>query len=306
MTDNHINRRSFTVSLLSAVGALSMRNILNASDLSHSLPSNASIDTHAHIFKRGLKIAANARYVPEYDATVNDYIQLLDGNSISNAVLVQPSFLGIDNSYLVSGLNQYSKRLRGIVVIPPTSTFGEMKELAAQGVVGIRLNLVQAKIPDFAQAPWPTFLKNINLLNWSVDVHREAKDISLIVKPLIAAGLKVVVDHFGRPDPKLGVNDPGFVSLLKLGESKNLWVKLSGAYRNGPNGRGDLVALEAISLLKHAVGINRLLWGSDWPHTQFEMASTYISARQSLDRWIQSDADKNLVLRDNPASLYGF
>src|SRR3954454_702721 len=32
-----------------------------------------AIDTHAHIFKRGLKLADVRRYAPDYDATLTDY-----------------------------------------------------------------------------------------------------------------------------------------------------------------------------------------------------------------------------------------
>jgi len=306
MNDTPITRRTFTASLFSALGALSMRNILHAADQKEALTANYSIDTHAHIFKKGLKTASNARYVPEYDATVHDYLNLLDKNNISNAVLVQPSFLGIDNTYLLSGIKKYSKRLRGVAVIPPTTSLNEMKDMADQGIVGVRLNLISVSIPDFRQTPWPEFLSNLRELKWSVDIHREAKDISLIIKPLLDAGLNVVIDHFGRPDPKLGINDPGFKSILEFGESKRLWVKLSGAYRNGPSGRGDEVASQAIPLLKQSVGIDRLLWGSDWPHTQYERASTYQSALDSLDRWISSPEEKSLVLNHNPVALYRF
>ncbi len=37
-----------------------------------------------------------------YDATPEDYLGMLDANHIAHGVLIQPSFLGADNSYLVA------------------------------------------------------------------------------------------------------------------------------------------------------------------------------------------------------------
>ena len=55
------------------------------------------IDTHAHVFARGLTLAEGRRYAPDYDAPVEDYLRRLDENGLSHGVLVQPSFLGTDS-----------------------------------------------------------------------------------------------------------------------------------------------------------------------------------------------------------------
>ena len=44
---------------------------------------------------------------------------VLDPNGVSHAVLVQPSFLGMDNHYLLDALRRYP-RFRGIAVVQPT------------------------------------------------------------------------------------------------------------------------------------------------------------------------------------------
>ena len=51
---------------------------------------------------------------------------------------------------------------------------------------------------------------------------------------LLAAGCRVVIDHFGRPDPALGIADPGFAYLLRQADSGQVWVKLAAPYRNWP------------------------------------------------------------------------
>jgi predicted TIM-barrel fold metal-dependent hydrolase len=137
-------------------------------------------------------------------------------------------------------------------------------------------------------------------------VHREAADLPKVVDPLLEAGVDIVIDHFGRPDPKLGVEDPGFRYLLGVGGTRRVWVKLSGAYRNGAGGRGEAIALEAIPLLRRSFGPERLMWASDWPHTQFERTVTYSAVRAELDQWIPDPAERRVILWETPAKLFHF
>jgi predicted TIM-barrel fold metal-dependent hydrolase len=267
----------------------------------------ATVDTHAHIFQRGLKLADVRRYAPGYDATLEHYLDLMGRNGIARGVLVQPSFLGTDNSYLLEGLRRAPGRLRGIAVVDPDTPWTELNRMNDAGVVGIRLNLVGGMaMPDFTSATWRTHLKQVADLGWQVEVHREARDLPRLLPPLLDAGVNVVVDHFGRPDPALGVHDPGFRFLLEAGASRRIWVKLSAAYRNGSDAAALNVALAAIPMLRNALGLERLMWGSDWPHTQFEESVDYRHVLNMLDVWLPDPDERRVVSVDTPAGLFRF
>ena len=79
------------------------------------LPATAAVDTHAHVFHQGLALADTRRHTPDYDATLAQYLELLDGHGLSHGVLVQPSFLGTDNSHLLQALRAAPARLRRIM-----------------------------------------------------------------------------------------------------------------------------------------------------------------------------------------------
>jgi predicted TIM-barrel fold metal-dependent hydrolase len=179
-----------------------------------------AVDTHAHVFRRELKLADTRRYAPDYDATLTDYLVTLDASGITHGVLVQPSFLGTDNSFMLHGLQAARDRLRGIVMIDPATTKEELVALDRAGVVGLRLNLIGKPIPAFDAEPWPAFFKIVADLGWQIEVHREARDLEGVLGPLLRSGVIVVVDHFGRPDTKLGVDDPGFRFLLSAGAQR--------------------------------------------------------------------------------------
>ncbi|MET4256877.1 putative TIM-barrel fold metal-dependent hydrolase [Bradyrhizobium sp. S3.12.5] len=261
------------------------------------------IDTHAHVFHRELKLAPGRRYAPDYNAPLSLYLEQLDHNGITNGVLVQPSFLGTDNSYLVDCLKQANGRLRGIAVVDPKVSADELSELDRAGIVGIRLNLVGQPLPDLAAGEWKGLLAKVKSMGWQVEIQRNASDLAVLAPQLLDRGVTVVLDHYALPDPKLGVTDPGFQSVLKLGATKNIWVKISAPYRNGA--AGESFAKEAYPLLRGAYGLDRLLWGSDWPHTQFEATQSYAKNRQFLDTLIVDKSERAQVLA-SPRPLFRF
>lgn len=232
-------------------------------------------DTHAHVFVRGLPLAQHCRYVPDYDATPENYITHLDQFGIDIGVLVQPSFLGTDNHYMLDALRRYPTRFRGVAVVAPGITYAELDEMAQLGVIGIRLNLIGTELPDLSLPEWQKLLGHVKALGWHVELHRAASDLPDLVRALLKAEVKVVIDHFGLPSQEYKQNDPGFKFLLEQAASKKIWVKLSGAYRNGGAATVDKNVAPLIPLLLQYFGSSHLLWGSDWPHTRFENAFNY-------------------------------
>jgi len=290
-----LTRRQFGAALASLATAVATTSRSEA-----ALPD---IDTHAHVFHRELKLAPGRRYAPDYDAPLSLYLEQLDRNGMTNGVLVQPSFLGTDNSYLVDCLKQTNGRLRGIAVVDPGISSDELSALDKVGISGIRLNLVGQPLPDLAASEWKGLLANVKAMGWQVEVQRNASDLALLAPELLDHGVTVVLDHYALPDPRLGVTDPGFQSVLKLGATRNVWIKISAPYRNGP--AGESFAKEAYPLLRGAYGLDRLLWGSDWPHTQFEATQTYARNRKFLDTLIVDEHERTQVLA-SPRPLFRF
>ncbi|AMN81346.1 amidohydrolase family protein [Pseudomonas azotoformans] len=269
--------------------------------------SISGIDAHAHVFSRTLTLAGERRYTPGYDATLADYLGHLRANGLSHGVLVQPSFLGTDNRYLLAALQQAPDRLRGVAVVERDIPRDALDAMARSGVVGVRLNLVGRALPDFAESGWKAFFEHIVELGWHVEVHRELDDLPQLVRQLLPFGVKLVIDHFGRPDARLGVEQRGFTELLALGLGGQLWLKVSGIYRlAGSAAQNREFAHQAMPLLQQSFGLHRLVWGSDWPHTQHEASIGYgavIEQRQALG-W--SAAVAQALLIDTPRQLFGF
>ena len=64
-----------------------------------------------------------------------------------------------------------------------------------------------------------------------------------------------------------------------------VWVKLSAPYRLGGVDPGPYAA----AFLAH-FGPERLLWGSDWPWTENEAATSYGECMGQIGGWLGTDA----------------
>ncbi|WP_061159085.1 amidohydrolase family protein [Caballeronia temeraria] len=265
-----------------------------------------TIDSHAHVFVRGLPLAPHRRHAPDYDATLDAYAEHLRINGVSHAVLVQPSFLGTDNSFFLDVLKRYPRRFRGVAVIDPSIDDAELHRLATLGVVGMRLNLIGVALPDLREAPWRALFERINALGWHVEIHRDAVDLPMLITPLLEQGCTIVIDHFGRPDPEFGADDPGFRYLLTTARTGRVWVKLSAAYRSVHGENGTSLGMTLTSALLDSFGAARLVWGSDWPHTQHQSLIDYGTSRDALDDWIPDASLRTIVLRDSARVLFRF
>jgi predicted TIM-barrel fold metal-dependent hydrolase len=260
----------------------------------------AAIDTHAHAFTLDGDLARGRRYTPDLAAPIEAYLSQLDRAGVAEGVLVQPSFLGTDNSYLLKCLAAQPDRLRGIAVVDPSCDDAAMSAMKTANVVGLRLNLLGMDHAFVADANWQKLFGRAGEHDWQIEVHTTGKDIPFLLSALWPSGANIVIDHFGRPDPAAGLADPGIKAMLAKADSGRLWIKLSGPYRCG--GRPDIYARAFLD----AFGAHRLMWGSDWPWTQYGEGMGFAKALAWLSDWLSDEAVRHTVLEETPRTLFGF
>jgi len=119
------------------------------------------IDTHAHIFRTDLPLVNNHRYAPEYNALGEAFIRQFEQHGLSHGVLIQPSFLGTDNHFMLEALKAHPNKLKGIAVVDPNISDTMLEELDDAGVVGIRLNLIEKTLEDYSTPLWQGFFRKL-------------------------------------------------------------------------------------------------------------------------------------------------
>ena len=130
------------------------------------------------------------------------------------------------------------------------------------------------------------------------------------------APVPVVFDHFGGAQGALGVDQPGFKTLLNLVKTGKAYVKVSAPYRSSSQAP---VYPDVVPLAKALVAANpeRILWGTDWPHPQQIPGRkvTDITPLFQIDDgrvfnllpvWVPDASQRKTLLVDNPAKLFGY
>lgn len=270
--------------------------------LSQKKPHLPRIDGHAHIFMRHLPMPQNRRYTPSCDAPPAKYSKLLANAGLSGGLLVQPSFLGTDNRYLTETLRSWQGNALffGVCVLPPTASRRQIAELANAGIVGARLNLIGRRTPNLNAKSWQDFMERIDEFGWHLEIQAEGYRLAKLLPQALAVCRRVVVDHFGLPEPTAPFKCTGWRTILSTKD--RLWVKVSAPYRVFPNTQID-VAVEQCTLLAHTLqehlGGNRIIWGSDWPWTRHETSMTFSRTESWREQWLKSDEDGTTsLLRD--------
>lgn len=274
-------------------------------EISACLMPKGAIDTHAHVFHLSANLAEGRRYTPTYSVSVQDYLRQLDNLGLANGVLIQPSFLGYDNSQLTNAIKESNGRCKGVCVIAPNSTAKEIEILNRAGIKGVRLNLFGQSVPDITAPHWSGFLEVINSLDWHVELHCPLEHLKRVADPLLAAGCRIVVDHFGRPSLDHPTLTSSLAYLYELGQTGRTWVKLSAGYRVMQSQQEKDLTSIARNLRKH-FGCERLMWGSDWPHTQHESQGLSEQALRWLFSVFNSSDEQEQILVRTPHSIFNF
>lgn len=250
-----------------------------------------AFDGHVHLFRTSLPLAPERRYAPEVDARLEALAPLLECAGLRGALVVQPSFLGTDNTHLLEILDQTRDHprltFRGVVVAEPTIPDQGLRAMDARGVVGLRLNLLKRPIPDLTADSWIALLRKADCLNWHVEVQIEGRRLALVLPILLRHCSRVVIDHFGLPDHGDIDRCSGF-RLLTARPREALFVKLSGPYRAFRARQSEVSAQKAApayARLYDCFGPERMIWGSDWPWTQFEGRHAYRETLTWLHDW---------------------
>ena len=285
-----------------------------------ALPAGAC-DCHTHIFgdAQHFPQAADRVYTPE-PASIEEMRALHRALRMERVVIVQPSIYATDNACTLDAVRQLGSRARAVAVIDDQVSAAALDAMHEAGVRGIRINLATSGQTDPAAAGHrlQTAVEQLKGRPWHIQMYTTLPIVDAIRDQVAASPIPVVFDHFGGAQASLGTGQPGFDALLTLVRSGKAYVKISGAYRssNAPPDYADVAPL-AKALI--AANLQRIVWGSDWPHPDSSKvagrAATDVAPLQPIDdgrllnqleAWAPSAAQRNAILADNPARLYGY
>lgn len=257
-----------------------------------------AVDAHAHIFTRAMPFAPDAHSRPDYDYSVETYLADLDRHGIARGVIAAASLFEDGNAYTLAALTAYP-RLRATVLLPPDTGLATLRDLAARGVVGVRLQWRRlADLPDLAVEPWRGFLHRLAECGMHVELLAGGAVLPALLPRFDASGVSLVIDHFGVPPREPAERRAGTEALLRAIDTGRAWVKISAGFRMPFE-----IAAEVAARLLDAAGPGRLLWGSDAPFVNHE-AKTSFADSLDLYRHLVPDAVTRAAIDRTALALF--
>lgn len=253
-----------------------------------------------HVFETSA-VSRGGHYAPA-DRPLTEIEAVARQHGVNHLVLVQPSVYGTDNSLLLRALAVEPGRHRGVVVLEGDERESALSAMHSCGVRGARLNLV-SPVGENSQ-PAQRFADLAPLLreqHWHMQWYALADHLPTVAKCHSHSGVTCVLDHLAGFGADIHADHSAWSAVEELAE-QGAWLKLSGWYRlNAQVPYTDLV--QQIRRLAGLFG-ERMVWGSDWPHTLFPPGAmpAYGSTWQPVIEALGLDAA--VALRQRAPEIY--
>lgn len=264
-------------------------------------------DTHFHVLGPQARFAYSAtrKYTPP-DAPLANALALHDALGIARGVVVHANTHGFDNSVDLDAVASSGGRYLAVVRLDASATPQGCEALHAAGARGVRFAFNPQHGGTLDLNVFDHVLGCIEGLGWFVELHFEGAALPDLRRWMESIPAPVVIDHFGRIDPGRGLDQEPFRVLAAIAERDNIWIKMSGADRISRRGYpyADVTPF-ARQLLE--IAADRLIWGSDWPHTGYFDATAVPDDGRLLDALVEfvggDEALFHAILVDNPSRL---
>lgn len=228
-------------------------------------------------------------------ATIERLIGNMDYARVSGCVVTQEVMDGNQDDYLTACKRQYGNRMK------ICSLYEENDGWKKEGFDGVKI--CACKLADknllhhenvFYEAGKHDMFVSIDLADGAEQVEDMKKLIECYPQ------LRIAVGHFGM------VTTEGWQEQIALACNPNVYIESGGlTWLFDREGYPYPGAIDAILEAKDICGIDKLMWGSDYPRTM--VALTYeMSVRFILENERLSEEDKRAFLGENAIGFYRF
>lgn len=288
------------------------------------------IDAHAHLWLRqdtvvdGLPVRTleNGRsfflnevrqmlppFMIDGKNTAEVFLSNMDYAQVSAAVITQEYIDGIQNDYLSEVASRYPDRFLvcGMCEFRKPGFFSQAKELISKGFKAIKIpaqrlilkdGRVMLNCEEMMQLFHLMAEHNIILSIDLADGAEQVPEMEEIIQE--CPHLKIAIGHFGM------VTRPDWKEQILLARHPNVMVESGGiTWLFNDEFYPFKGAVKAIREAADLVGMEKLMWGSDYPRT-----ITAITYKMSYDFLVKSseltENEKHLFLGENAKKFYGF
>ena len=241
--------------------------------------------------------------------TAEVFLSNMDYAQVSAAVITQEYIDGIQNDYLSEVASRYPDRFLvcGMCEFRKPGFLNQAKELISKGFKAIkipaqRLLLKDGRVMLNCEEMMQLFhlMEEHNII-LSIDLADGAEQVPEMEEIIQECPhLKIAIGHFGM------VTRPDWKEQILLARHPNVMVESGGiTWLFNDEFYPFKGAVKAIREAADLVGMEKLMWGSDYPRT-----ITAITYKMSYDFLVKSseltENEKHLFLGENAKKFYGF
>src|SRR4051794_36345213 len=235
-----------------------------------------AIDAHSHIWTPDVAhyplapgFAVAAMKPPSF--TAEELLAHCRPAGVGRVNLIQMSFYGFDNSYMLDMIKLYPERFVGTAIVDPLGPHPDeaMRALLPRGVRAFRI------APNYSKLPPARWLEPAGYTAMFATAAKTGQALSCLINPDAFPEVDrmcrkfpettVIIDHLGR----IGVNgsiDPAEVdAFCALSTPPKLLVKVGAFYALGKKPAPSLALAPLIQRVVQAFGARRCMWESDCP-----------------------------------------
>jgi predicted TIM-barrel fold metal-dependent hydrolase len=280
-------------------------------------PAPLIIDTHLEVWTFDAQFPFHHPERPDLkrvpvEAPIENEVQEMREFGLKYAVLINPRFYGWDNSYISHCLHLYPRLFVAHGLLDPEAPdpAGRLRYwIREQGFQGMRFSPLY-----HPKSTWLNSREHYPL--W-----REAERLGAVFNfyilphqmPMLEdmagrfPGVKIVVDHLGKPDLRSADPWPEFRRLFRLKRFPQVWVSASEPYELSLG--KDFPYRDTYPFFKavyEEFGARQLIWGTGYPKPRWElpMDKELEFVNQVLDFY--SPADRELILGKNALGIWKF
>lgn len=234
-------------------------------------------------------------YMDDNRNSAERLIANMDYARVNGAVITQEYIDGNQDIYLLLSKEKNRGRLK------ICSLYAECDDFRVEGFDGIKICAGRLKNPDLREHM--DVFKTADRLGKFVSIDMADGDAQVESMQAVideCPDLRVAIGHFGM------VTTEGWERQIALAKNKNVYIESGGLtwlfhkeFYPYPS------AVDAILTARDICGMDKLMWGSDYPRTMTDI--TYIMAVRFIEETDKlTEAEKQAFLGGNAMRFYGF
>jgi predicted TIM-barrel fold metal-dependent hydrolase len=301
------------------VGNMLTRRQFAASAVPAALPAQGRllIDTHLEVWTLDPKFPFNhpergTNLKVSMPAPIENQVEQMRDFGLKYAVLINPRYFGWDNSYISHSLHKYPKLFvaHGLVNPLDPKVHERLRYWVKEhGFQGMRFSPIYH--------PKSTWLNGRD----QYKLWREAEKLRAVFNFYIAPhqmpmledmagrfpGVKIVVDHAGKPDLKLADPWPEFKRMFRLKKFPQVWISNSEPYEMSESKKYPYEdTLPFYKAIYEEFGGRQLVWGTGYPRPRWELPMD--KELEFVDKHCSfySAEDRELLLGKNALRIWRF